>query len=327
MNNAGVNPQSEVNNIDATFSFENNSVFNSIDVPTIAVNVTRLQEAPTPPASIEDHPNLSLLPLRDCGPASSPRIAFGKPAELREFPWMALLRYRDIDGSLSFRCGGTIINDQYILTAAHCITNSLYSVIIGEHDTETDLDCETISNSTTCNPPAEEILVGEPTPHPLYVKATSANDIGLLRLARKITFKDHIQPVCLPVTEELKAMPLRKLQLSGWGANENNTFSMSPQLLTAVLDAKDISYCRTTFKTERLNENQICAQGNGTIDACRGDSGGPLVTVANLNSAKTIQFGVVSIGVSSCGVGDLPRPGIYTRVQRYVEWILDNISE
>lgn len=88
---------------------------------------------------------------------------------------------------LDFKCGGTVINQRYILTAAHCITNlkkqKLAGVRLGEWEISTDKDCV----GEYCAPPVQDIAIEEVIPHPGYGSGSEFwNDIGLLRLASPI---------------------------------------------------------------------------------------------------------------------------------------------
>ncbi|XP_037088087.1 serine protease 7-like [Pollicipes pollicipes] len=94
----------------------------------------------------EDHPNRRLLPS-NCGFSFTERIVGGVEVALGEFPWLAILGY-EVQGTVEvdFNCGGAVINDRYVVSAAHCVTDlpagfRLATVRIGEHDLTKDLDC------------------------------------------------------------------------------------------------------------------------------------------------------------------------------------------
>lgn len=84
----------------------------------------RLGVATTPPSppDVTRHPNLRLLDHDLCGPISQQKIFGGNKTGVFDFPWMALIAYQTKNGP-DFRCGGSLINKRYVLTAAHCVTD------------------------------------------------------------------------------------------------------------------------------------------------------------------------------------------------------------
>ncbi|XP_017773667.1 PREDICTED: serine protease easter-like isoform X1 [Nicrophorus vespilloides] len=284
----------------------------------------RIQD--TPP-DVTNHRNLGLL-SKACGSlGTEDRITNGNTTGLFEFPWMVLLSYQTGSG-LDFRCGGTLINDRYVLTAAHCITElkfPLRGVRLGEHDFSTEQDCETsLDGDTVCSPPYQDMGIEKVIPHPLYNRTALQNDIGLLRLARAAkTDQDNIKPICLPYTKETREVKVDKYLVTGWGQTEKKTRSTA--LLKVFVDAMNYEECQEVYKNLTITRRQICAGGKASRDSCTGDSGGPIQTAGSLDfDAKYIQYGVVSFGPKNCGQSGLP--GVYTSVAHYLHWILDNIT-
>lgn len=269
---------------------------------------------------VPSHRNIGLLPTTGCGPITTNKLAYGEKAILGEFPWMARLRYRTPAG-LNYLCGASIISQRYILTAAHCVAKlpagySLYSVVVGEQNTETDPDCE----DDFCNNDRREVFFEDFIVHESYDRPRFSNDIAIIRLSEDLSFaSDYVKPVCLPITSDRLNYNVAKLIVAGWGTTENQT--QATDLLKAPLTVVPISDCRTALKLNTATDDQICAKGKGMTDSCKGDSGGPLM----FPFERYIQFGVVSAGAKGCGELSESKPGIYVRVQNYMKWILDNM--
>lgn len=280
------------------------------------------------PPDISRHRNLRLLP-KNCGILEDNRILGGNKTALFEMPWMVLISYDSARGE-SLSCGATLITKWYILTAAHCVTNlrslTIRSVILGEHDVRNDPDCENYDGVMNCAPPIKTVTIDRIIPHPGF-KDKNSDDIALLRLSEPADFSsDSVGPICLPTTRELLNEDLVGAvgSVVGWGLAENGV--QSPVLLRVDLPIVSNSDCQDVYKPRTIGENQLCAGGLNNKDSCTGDSGGPLLYQGRgaTGGIRYIQRGVVSYGTIQCGIG---RPGVYTRVSHYMDWILDNIDE
>ncbi|XP_039447859.1 phenoloxidase-activating enzyme-like [Culex pipiens pallens] len=279
--------------------------------PTAAPTV----RSTTTTEDIASHPNLRLLDRTTCGRGNlDDKIAFGEQAPMYQYPWMAMLIYRSSSGQEGPECGGTIINNRYVLTAAHCIDGQverLSYVRLGEYDTRTDPDCDEYMD---CAPPVQRYTVEESRIHPNFTRVVrSGNDIGLLRLDRPIVFSsDDVAPICLPFTNSLVRFDPSLFWITGWGLTER--LDNSPILLQTRIPSVACS----------LSTHSICAGfGNGTLH-CRGDSGGPMKVQVPEFNFRYVQYGIISAG-PGCGVGGAP--GVSTRVAFFMRWILDNIRE
>ncbi|XP_037294219.1 serine protease grass-like [Manduca sexta] len=277
-----------------------------------------------------NHRNIGLLPT-DCGSIESDRIIGGNRTRLFEMPWMVLLSYQS-GRRTRLDCGGTLINEWYVLTAAHCVTSLrsnliLTHVILGEHDVEHDPDCERSDGNKYCAPPIKTVTIEETIPHPRYNSKTFADDIALLRLSEPADFNlDNMKPLCLPLTSQLQTENLVNINgiVAGWGVTEEGM--ESSVLLSVSLPILSKDECETAYKgTVQLSDKQLCAGGVRDKDSCGGDSGGPLMYPGKVGSGgiKYIQRGIVSYGTKRCGVGGFP--GVYTNVASYMDWILDNM--
>uniref|UniRef100_A0A4Y0BEW0 CLIP domain-containing serine protease n=1 Tax=Anopheles funestus TaxID=62324 RepID=A0A4Y0BEW0_ANOFN len=132
----------------------------------------------------------SLLPTMDCGTITINRIAHGNATRVFEYPWMVLLRYLS-NGNLQDGCGGSLINNRYVLTAAHCIKTSsrlqLAKVRLGEHDKRQHEDCHVYSDGEIeCADPAIDVDIESTITHHNYNRPIKfLHDIGLIRMAGK----------------------------------------------------------------------------------------------------------------------------------------------
>ncbi|XP_055532355.1 serine protease grass-like [Wyeomyia smithii] len=280
-----------------------------------------------------------------CGVSANDRIAHGNETAVFEFPWMALLMYRvEFSDELQGNCGGTLISDRYVLTAAHCLKRDervkLEYVRLGEHTISQDPDCTTIIEDgevieRDCADPVENVPIESYVVHEKYRSSFLGNDIALIRLAKVVTFKSHIQPICLPMSAKLKETLLPKYIASGWGLTEQ--LERSDVLLKAELLSINRTACQKrideigevkikgNWHNVTIGSKQICADGVNLVDTCRGDSGGPLMwPVDYFGRTRYVQFGVISYGVDSCGAVNFP--AVFARVGNYLSWILLNMK-
>ncbi|XP_035790730.1 serine protease grass-like [Anopheles albimanus] len=272
-----------------------------------------------------------LLPTQTCGKSVYQKVAWGNTTDPFEYPWMVVLRY-ERQGQFEDQCGGSLINNRYVLTAAHCVETgngwNLISVRLGEHDKSKPIDCIVYSDGAkSCANPPIVLGIESTVVYPEYNIPFARHDIALIRMPQEITYSDSIQPICLPTREDVRKLPLPRFIVAGWGKTENQTDS--DVLMQATLDSVPVSECRGLL--ERINakidlseEHQMCAGGKNRIDSCKGDSGGPLGFSVGLIGARFVEFGIVSTGIPSCGERSVP--GIYTRVAPYMDWIIDNIQ-
>ncbi|KAJ8721364.1 hypothetical protein PYW07_002139 [Mythimna separata] len=270
----------------------------------------------------------SPAPRNQCGvDTSGDRIYGGVPTELNEFPWMALLGYKNSTGTITYQCGGSLINRRYILTAAHCITGAivleygiLSTVRLGEYDTRTDVDCV----GSKCADRYQEISVASAYPHPAYIYGTMnrKDDIGIVRLATRAEYTYYVQPICLvDNTDRLKTGD--NVYVAGWG-KPGFGVKKSPIKMKIRLSIFDKDACVSKYRRvgALLGENQFCAGGVFLEDTCRGDSGGPLMK--RRPEGIWEAYGVISFGSDVCGSDGWP--GVYTSVARYMDWIMNTLK-
>uniref|UniRef100_A0A182QQ75 CLIP domain-containing serine protease n=1 Tax=Anopheles farauti TaxID=69004 RepID=A0A182QQ75_9DIPT len=274
---------------------------------------------------LADTGKTSLPSPPNCGIQLSDRIFGGQPTKIDEFPWTALIEYQKPDGRLGFHCGGSIINERYILTAAHCInaiprTWKVHRVRLGEWDLTNSADCE----DDFCSAAPIDLDIEKIVVHEGYNARDKShvNDIALIRFNRAVHFSETIRAICLPLTAAIKSRNHAGLSsyAAGWGKTE--TASQSEKKLKVELTVRDLNDCAPVYKRSGifLQPSQMCAGGVKQKDTCSGDSGGPLMRQL---TGTWYLIGVVSFGPSKCGTPDVP--GVYTNVAEYVDWIRDNI--
>ena len=247
------------------------------------------------------------------------RIVGGSTTEVNEYPWQIGLSYKT--NSRVF-CGGTLISDQWILTAAHCTRGDAASklkVVLGEHDTNSNTE----TNSTIY------LGVAKIVEHPYYSAYTYNYDFSLVKLKSKVDFvaNPNIRPVCLP-TSTSKDYAGEFAITTGWGAKSygGSSSSILREVRVKVMSNKD---CKaSSYSSNMIKDQMICAgvQGGGK-DACQGDSGGPLISLESGAGATPTQHYSL-IGVVSWGY-DCARPnypGVYARTSTVLDWIESNIS-
>uniref|UniRef100_A0A1Y1N4B7 Peptidase S1 domain-containing protein n=1 Tax=Photinus pyralis TaxID=7054 RepID=A0A1Y1N4B7_PHOPY len=158
------------------------------------------------------------------------RIFGGTITDLHEFPWMALLIYQTEKGP-GLACGGVLISQKYVLTAAHCVTGpsmrkvgKLIAVRLGEHNIETPVDCDDDEIDEDCALPHMDIFIESATPHPNYTAESSSkyNDIALIKLNQAVNYTKDVQPICLGEAAQVSKWnnPGADLVVSGWGQTE-----------------------------------------------------------------------------------------------------------
>ncbi|KAF5305582.1 hypothetical protein FQA39_LY01673 [Lamprigera yunnana] len=277
---------------------------------------------------ILEHPQLPSVKI--CGfDKDTNKLYSGQITYMDELPWMALLRYKNSNGTdAGFKCGGTLISKRYILTAAHCILISTYnelkldSVRLGEWKISTEPDCTEGLANLECNDPVIDLKISEMILNTDYDRKSGKHDIALIRLERDVHFTDYVIPICLPNAQHSDPLPNTNLIIAGWGHIESS--SKSDYKLKVEVPVKSRDVC-TQKMSERgpITDDQICVGGVDGSGSCQSDYGGPLIgqfpEIIN-GRRQFYQEGVLARN-DACGF-----PAIYTRVSKYVDWIIANIK-
>ncbi|XP_034411584.1 prothrombin [Cyclopterus lumpus] len=256
------------------------------------------------------------------------RIVGGKDAEVASAPWQVMLYKRSPQELL---CGASLISDQWILTAAHCILYPPWNknftaddilVRLGKHDRAK------FERGTEKIVAISEIIV-----HPKYNWKENLNrDIALLHLRRPVVFSDEIHPICLPTKKVALTLMTEgyKGRVTGWG-NLKETWNPSARNLPKVLQQVhlpivDQDTCRISTSVKVTN-NMFCAgykpEDAKSGDACEGDSGGPFVMKYPAED-RWYQMGIVSWGEGCNRDG---KYGFYTHLFRMNRWMKKMIDK
>lgn len=259
------------------------------------------------------------------------RIVGGKKA-LYPWPWMAALYVADnFDPDLSkarHRCGGSIIDKSWILTAAHCL-HDRKGIPIDKQNIIVNLGLLNVKNHSNLQTfSVEKYII-----HPEYIRKTHHNDIALIKLNRVAEFNMFVRPVCLPLPyselpKETKFYREGERAVAiGWGYNKpvkmnEEAGNLVNHLKRINLPIQNSITCRNSLNSSyEFTDNMFCAgRGKGNADTCKGDSGGPLMQSMKNDLGQTYwtQVGIISWGIGCAQIGTY---GFYTQVAKLKEWI------
>ncbi|CAH2063815.1 unnamed protein product, partial [Iphiclides podalirius] len=215
------------------------------------------------------------------------RIVGGRRATCEEFPHQVNFIVNN-----SYFCGGFIISERYILTAAHCAQNVNPTTVV-------------LRSGSTFRENGTVLPIIEVIPYPNYDRPPFDKDVAVMKTAEVIKFNSCTQPMALPK----KGPPPRPgtiMTVSGWGRTKEGASTLPDMLMAVDLPVVSHSRCQAAYWTLTITENMLCA-GNffmGDKSTCQGDSGG----VASVNG---VAAGIVSFGR---GCGQRFSPSVFTNI-------------
>lgn len=271
-----------------------------------------------------------LRPLdSDCGkPTLTTRgkIVGGTKVEAGHYPWQVSLWNKKAKKHF---CGGSLVSERWIVTAAHCVTVS--GILVS------DIEVRLGKLFTNKAEPSREQIVSPDriVIHHQYdsARADYDADIALIHLKSDVIFTDYVRPICLPLRTKDEDSKLLKTGnigvITGWGRKRETGREVLRRMHQVKVPIVDQVLCQAAHKKYPVTLNMFCAgYYNGTLgDACQGDSGGPLAIensqTASDDDQRWVLAGVISWGD---GCGRIGKYGVYTRVSRFRRWIYNHVT-
>lgn len=267
---------------------------------------------------------------RICGNRRFKRIAGGEAAKIGDLPWMAYIITRE--NGREERCGGTLINDRFVLTSATCVeTAESIQVYLGVSDVRRLRDPNVLTVSLNENP-----LI-----HPDNIRSSKSafNNFALLRLSKSVDFAryPHIRPACLPKTRNIRIES--KVGITGGyghtnvkyrtklngrfvhGTSERDSFVLK-KLEVRTVEQNDCNDIYTMINSDfALDNENVCVISEAGGDLCTGDKGAGLV-IPDCDSGIATLVGVssYSIGCNS-SISGQRLPSVFGRVSSVLPWL------
>ncbi|EDV51080.1 serine protease 1 [Drosophila erecta] len=245
-------------------------------------------------------PNVAPVHPRDRVSSASiaGRITNGKDAVADQFPYQVGLSFSSSAGS--WWCGGSIIANDWVLTAAHC-TDGAASVTISYGATvrTSPKFTQTVSSSNFIQ-------------HESYLALTIRNDISLIKTS-SVAFSSSVNKIALPaISNSYSTYEGKTAVASGWGLTSDSATAVARNLQYVDLTVIPNSVCQQTFGSLIVTSRVLCVATPNKSSTCQGDSGGPL-------ALDGVLIGATSFGsADGCESG---APAAFTRITYFRDWI------
>ena len=261
------------------------------------------------------------LAISGTATAQSQRIVGGAPITIDEAPSIVALTSAAtfaFTGSFATSqfCAGTLISPSWVVTAAHCVT-------FGDEVSDPSSILILANTFDLNNPEGEAVEVAEILVHEEYLSFLNSYDIALLRLETPVD-----APTASIIDPDNVLDNGEEVSIAGWGTRQftlaQGSFDPADLLEGAVVPAITPERCNALpAMAGGVDETMVCAGFiEGGIDACQGDSGGPLYRIGS--GGDLVLSGITSWGIG-CALPD--RPGVYSNVAFFNDWILDRVVD
>lgn len=230
------------------------------------------------------------------------RVIRGFSCSTNEFPFMVLVVGKTQHGGWTRLCGGSLINEIWVLSAAHCVMGARhYAVMVGLNSPGRDV--------------TDIVLVKGTYSHPSFDRQDFGHDIAMLRLDDRVEASEYVEYVKLPQApgDGTFAAPCSQGLIMGWGETRAKLPALD-NLQCALVPLLQIDKCQDMYMRHhgmKLRGDFLCTLSAEGVDACQGDSGGPLL-------CDSVQVGIVSWGIDC---GKPTNPGVYVRTDTHLAFI------
>lgn len=256
------------------------------------------------------------------GPSADPQIVGGSPAAAGQYPWQ--VTFGELgdptqlynDEVYPHFCGGSVISEKWIVTAGHCMFNTVANSIV--------MKVGVLQRSAAPDSNIEIRGAKSITLHPNYTNYYSwqdGDDIALVELNEPLKFTSRVRPVALA---NVSAPDSGNITVSGWGRTDGYVAAQSDLLNAVQLPIRSNATCNAffTWGTDPVKAGMMCAgASDGSISSCNGDSGGPVVYRASVTDSWR-QVGIVSWGQTNCTAYS-----VFTRVSSDYAWVKTKVPQ